>query len=205
MTLTIYGPPMSRAMRTLWMAHELGLDFQHEYGFREDALVPTEAVLAADPMGQVPAINDDGFMLAEAMAVNIYLAKKHGKLAPQSFEDEAQTLRWSFWVMDALRGTIPQVTGSRPTVCRAHYIALAYEHIGWNSPFGGQRPDHRQGQCPSMVEYFGGVRLGSDQHGQVFLSQAAGFHDVLDCGDRLGCRYRPSRRLVCLDQSHEHL
>ena len=37
MTLTIYGPPMSRAMRTLWMAHELGLDFRHEYGFQEDA------------------------------------------------------------------------------------------------------------------------------------------------------------------------
>ena len=51
MTLTIYGPPQSRAMRTLWMAHELGLDFRHERGFREDAVIPTEALLAANPMG----------------------------------------------------------------------------------------------------------------------------------------------------------
>ena len=102
MTLTIYGPPMSRAMRTLWMAHELELDFQHEYGFREDALVPTEALLAANPMGQVPVIDDDGFMLAESMAINVYLAKKYGKLAPQTLEEEAQTLRWSFWVMTAV-------------------------------------------------------------------------------------------------------
>ena len=89
MTLTIYGPPQSRAMRTLWMAHEL--DFRHERGFREDAVIPTEALLAANPMGQVPAIDDDGFLLAESMAINIYLAKKHGKLAPRSLEDEAQT------------------------------------------------------------------------------------------------------------------
>ena len=109
MTLTIFGPPMSRAMRTLWMAHELGLDFQHEYGFLEDALVPTEALLAANPMGQVPAIDDDGFMLAESMAVNIYLAKKYGKLAPQTLEDEAQTLRWSFWVMTAVEVTLLDV------------------------------------------------------------------------------------------------
>ena len=99
MTMTIYGPPMSRAMRTLWMAHELGLEFQHEYGFQEDAPVPTEDLVAANPMGQVPVIDDDGFTLSESMAINIYLAKKHGKLAPQSLEDEAQTLRWSFWVM----------------------------------------------------------------------------------------------------------
>ncbi len=32
-------------------------------------------------MGQVPAIDDDGFALSESMAINIYLAKKHGKLA----------------------------------------------------------------------------------------------------------------------------
>ena len=102
MTLTIYGPPMSRAMRTLWMAHELGLDFRHEYGFQEHAPVPTEDLVAASPMGQVPAINDDGFTLSESMAINIYLAKKHGKLAPVTPEDEAQTLRWSFWVMTAV-------------------------------------------------------------------------------------------------------
>lgn len=109
MTLTIYGPPMSRAMRTLWMAYELELDFQHEYGFQEDAPIPTEALVAANPMGQVPAIDDDGFTLAESMAVNIYLAKKHGKLAPATLEEEAQTLRWSFWVMTAVEITLLDV------------------------------------------------------------------------------------------------
>ena len=43
------------------------------------------------------------------MAINIYLAKKHGKLAPVTPEDEAQTLRWSFWVMTAVEVTLLDV------------------------------------------------------------------------------------------------
>ena len=107
MSLTIYGPAQSRAMRTLWMAHELGLDFTHEAGLDENG--PSTALLAINPMGQVPAIDDDGFGLAESMAINLYLAKKHGKLAPASLEAESQTLRWCFWAMTAVEATLLDV------------------------------------------------------------------------------------------------
>lgn len=100
MSLTIYGPAQSRAMRVLWLAHELGLDFDHQSGFGEGGA--SAALLNVNPMGQVPAIEDDGFALAESMAINIYLAKKHRKLAPTSLADEAQTLRWCFWVVTAV-------------------------------------------------------------------------------------------------------
>ena len=104
MSLVIYGPAQSRALRALWIAHELGLDFEQNAGFGEDGA--SDALLAVNPMGQVPVIDDDGFVLAESMAINIYLAKKHGALAPKSLEDEAQTLRWSFWVMTAVEGAL---------------------------------------------------------------------------------------------------
>ena len=107
MSLTIYGPAQSRAMRALWMAHELGLDFDNQPGFGDSG--PGEALLAVNPMGQVPAIEDDGFALSESMAINIYLAKKHGKLAPATLEDEAQTLRWCFWAMTAVEKTLLDV------------------------------------------------------------------------------------------------
>ena len=84
MSLTIYGFPQSRALRALWMAHELGLDFKHEMGMGPDGA--GDALLAANPMGQVPTIVDDDFALCESMAINIYLAKKHGKLAPATLE-----------------------------------------------------------------------------------------------------------------------
>ena len=108
MSLTIYGPPQTRALRTLWMAHELGLAFEHVPGISMETGV-SDALLAANPMGQVPAIEDDGMALAESMAINLYLAKKHGQLAPANLADEAQTLRWSFWVMTAVEGTLLEV------------------------------------------------------------------------------------------------
>ena len=107
MSLTIYGPSQSRAMRTLWMAHELGLAFENEPGLGPDGV--SAALLAVNPMGQVPAIDDDGFALAESMAINIYLAKKHGRLAPTSLAAEAETLRWCFWAMTAVEKTLLDV------------------------------------------------------------------------------------------------
>lgn len=101
MSLKIYGPAQTRVARTLWMARELGLEFERDTGFDEDQ-TPTAELLAANGMGQSPTIDDDGFTLAESMAINLYLAKKHGKLAPATLKDEAQTLRWSFWAMTAV-------------------------------------------------------------------------------------------------------
>ena len=128
MSLTIYGPPQSRAMRALWIAHELGLEFDRDPGFGEDGA--SAALLAVNPMGQVPVIDDDGFLLAESMAINIYLAKKHALLAPKSLEEEAQTLRWSFWAMTAVEGTLlDALKKSRGLMGVAQDVAGAREDI----------------------------------------------------------------------------
>lgn len=103
MALKIYGHVQTRTYRTLWMAEELGIDYEHI----SDAT--PEALVAVNPMAQVPAIDDDGFILTESMAINLYLARKHGKLMPSSVDEQAQTLRWCFWVMTAVEGTLLDV------------------------------------------------------------------------------------------------
>jgi glutathione S-transferase len=106
--LKIYGVPRSRAFRTLWLAKELGLDYEHvPVNFTGDNRKPE--YLAINPMGQVPAIDDDGFVLTESMAINFYLAKKHGKLYPSSLQDEAKAWQWTFWVMTAIEKPSLQV------------------------------------------------------------------------------------------------
>jgi glutathione S-transferase len=53
-----------------------------------------------NPNGRIPAIDDNGFKLWESMAINLYLARKHGSgLLPKIMEEEAQAIQWSFWVM----------------------------------------------------------------------------------------------------------
>ena len=98
--LKVYGHTRSRAARTLWVCRELGLQYEHIPTYFVDGGTKSPEFLAINPAGRVPAIDDEGFRLAESMAINIYLAKKHGgALAPQSLEDEARMLQWSFWAM----------------------------------------------------------------------------------------------------------
>lgn len=60
-----------------------------------------EALLAANPMGQIPAIvDDDGpagqtIALAESSAILRYLARKSGKLLPQGPLEEMEADRWT--------------------------------------------------------------------------------------------------------------
>jgi glutathione S-transferase len=99
--LTIYGTPRSRAFRTLWMAQELGLDFDNVPLDMGKGETRTPSFLAINPNGHIPAIDDNGFILWESMAINLYLAKKYGlgTLYPTALEDEARAWQWSLWGM----------------------------------------------------------------------------------------------------------
>ena len=103
MTLKIYGIARSRAFRALWMAGELGLDYELVTVDFADGGTRRPEFLAINPNGHVPAIDDGGFRLWESMAINLYLAKKYssgeGGLYPQRLEDEARVWQWSFWGM----------------------------------------------------------------------------------------------------------
>jgi glutathione S-transferase len=101
MALTIYGVPRSRAFRTLWMAKELGLDYEHVKVDFATGETRRPQHLALNPNGHIPVIDDDGFVLWESMAINLYLAKKYsaGRLYPNRLEDEARAWQWSFWGM----------------------------------------------------------------------------------------------------------
>lgn len=108
MALKIYGVARSRAFRTLWMAKELGLDYEHVKIDFADGATRTPAYLAVNPNGHVPSIDDDGFILWESMAVNLYLAKKYGAgtLYPRLLEDEARAWQWSFWGMTEIERNV---------------------------------------------------------------------------------------------------
>lgn len=107
--LKIYGVYRSRATRTLWLAGELGIAFEQVpviQGYRlPDPLAPdaplntrTPSFLKINPAGQIPSIDDDGFVMHESLAINLYLARKYGgPLAPASVQEEGQMIQWSLW------------------------------------------------------------------------------------------------------------
>lgn len=101
--LRIYGSANSRALRVIWMTGELKLEYTHEDWLPRSAETQTAAYRALNPNGRVPTIDDDGFILSESMAINIYLAKKHNSpLWPADPKQEALILQWSLWETDRL-------------------------------------------------------------------------------------------------------
>ena len=99
--LRIHGSARSRATRTLWMAGELGLAYEHNDILPRSPATQTPEFRALNPNGRLPVIEDDGFVLYESMAINFYLAKKHhSPLYPSDPKNEALTHQWSFWETD---------------------------------------------------------------------------------------------------------
>jgi glutathione S-transferase len=101
--LTIHGSARSRGLRTLWMTFELGIPYEHDDLLPRSPGTKTPAFLALNPNARVPVVEDDGFVLCESMAINFYLARKHGSpLYPSDPRQEALALQWSFWETDRL-------------------------------------------------------------------------------------------------------
>ncbi|KRE17965.1 glutathione S-transferase [Bosea sp. Root381] len=130
MSLTIYGCYRSRATRNVWLANELGLAFKHvpviqAYRVADpsapDAPLHTRSpeFLKVNPNGHIPSIDDDGFKLHESLAINLYLARKHGgPLAPKDAKEEGLAVMWSLWAA---------------TECETHALNLLYHLAGYPS------------------------------------------------------------------------
>src|SRR5258708_32234316 len=106
--LTIYGVHRSRASRNIWL--ELGRGTRCERvqisvadGFLEHipaGLVHTRSpsFLKVNPNGHIPTMEDDGLVLHESLAINLYLAKKHGgSLAPANGTEDEPMGMWGLW------------------------------------------------------------------------------------------------------------
>ena len=103
MSITIYGIAKSRAFRTLWMAEELGISYRHEQiEFTDDSL-RGKAFRAINPMMQIPALEHEGQVFIESLAINIYLAEKFGgDLAPRDAEERGQVAMWTLFAATQL-------------------------------------------------------------------------------------------------------
>ncbi|MCW5603250.1 MAG: glutathione S-transferase family protein [Burkholderiales bacterium] len=101
--LRIYGSANSRTLRVLWMADELGIRYEHKDWLPRAPETRTPEFHALNPNYRVPVIDDDGFVLSESMAINLYLAKKHkSPLYPADPKHEALAWQWCLWETDRL-------------------------------------------------------------------------------------------------------
>lgn len=126
MALKLYGVLRSRASRNVWLAHELGIAFEQipvmqAYRLSDPAApdapfnTSSPAFRAVNPNGLIPTLDDDGFVLNESLAINLYLAKKHGgPLAPRDLREDALMTMWALWAA---------------TECEPHTIQVLYHRL----------------------------------------------------------------------------
>jgi len=95
----LHGTSRSRSARSLWALEELGVAYEHNPMPTTDA--KSAAHLKLNPNGHVPVLEDDGVVLWESMAINLYLADRYGKnsLWPADAAGHAEAYKWSFWAM----------------------------------------------------------------------------------------------------------
>ncbi len=100
--IALYGSLSgSRSWWVAWMCREAGIEYENERteGYLDPSWKSPD-YLAINPNGLVPAIKVGEFVLWESMAVNLYLAKKHGgPLAPANPAEDAAMTMWALWAV----------------------------------------------------------------------------------------------------------
>ena len=109
--LKLYGQYKSRTFRVAWLLKESNIPYQHE-----DVTIMVEGATAKQPWyaelnpnQRVPTIDDDGFVMWESAAINLYLAEKYkSPLLPSTLEGRARAMQWGFFIANDVE--VPMVT-----------------------------------------------------------------------------------------------
>jgi len=133
--ITIYGVLRSRASRNVWLAREAGIPFRHVPVIQVYRLPDPDApgaplhtrspeFLRVNPNGRIPAMEDGGLVLAESLAINLYLAKRYGgTIGPADAAEDALMTAWALWAA---------------TEAEPHTIQVLYHRLG--NPTGPKEP-----------------------------------------------------------------
>jgi len=127
MALTLYGVLRSRASRNVWLLNELGASCERvlviqAYRLADPAApdaplnTASPSFRAVNPNGLVPTLRDGDLVLNESLAINLYIAKKHGgPLAPANLAEDGLMTMWTLWAA---------------TECEPHTIQILYHRVG---------------------------------------------------------------------------
>jgi glutathione S-transferase len=100
------GRGETKDLRAQWALEETGLPYQVHALDHTAGELDGDAYGRISPFRQVPAIDDDGFIVAESAAVVLYIAEKAGKLIPADFQGRTRVVQWCFAATSTVEPTL---------------------------------------------------------------------------------------------------
>lgn len=161
----LHHAPQTRSMRALWLLHELGIPFEVvEWPF--DKTLRSDAFLALNPAGRVPALEIDGRAVWESGAITEILCERFAPDTLGRRPGHPERADWLIWVHFA--ETISQ-----------HTAALTQQHVAlredWmRSPTVMKLEARRLEKCYAAVEQglAGPVLLSGFSAADISVGQA---------------------------------
>ncbi len=104
--LILWGAGTPRTLRTHWVLHELGLEYEkHPIGSRTGE-TQTPEFKRLNSREKIPVLQDGDLVLAESAAIVTYLAEKYGQstglIPPAGSPERAKYYEWCFFTMTEL-------------------------------------------------------------------------------------------------------
>ena len=103
------GRGETKDLRVQWTLEELGLPYRVHGLDHTGGELDSEAYGRISPFHQAPAIDDDGFILAESGAIVLYLAEKAGKLIPRDVHGRTRVAQWCFAATSTVGATLTAI------------------------------------------------------------------------------------------------
>ena len=154
--ITLHHCPQTRSMRTLWLLHELGVEFRvvvHPF----DKSLRRPEFLSLSPAGRVPALEIEGERMFETGAITEYLCERFSPDRLGRSPGSPDRMAWLVWVHFA--ETLSQ-----------HAAALTQQHVvlyedRMRSPTVMKLEAARLGKCYDAIE----ARLGPLEESRDYL------------------------------------
>lgn len=152
--IKLYGFPLSgHSHRVELMLSLLGLPYEFiQVDLKQGAQKAADFVARINPFGQVPAIDDQGFVLADSNAILFYLATHYGQgqWLPADTQGQARVQRWLSAAAGQLHAgpataRLAQVFGadvdSAAAISRSHaLLRLVEQHLSHSRYLASEQP-----------------------------------------------------------------
>ena len=141
--IKLHHCPQTRSMRSLWLLHEIGVDFEVVlHGFDKSLRDP--GYLALSAAGRVPALEIDGQSLFETGAITQVLCERYSPDQMGRMVDHVERADWLVWVH--FSETLSQHTAA----LTQQHVALREDHM--RSPIVMKLEAARVGKCYDAIE-----------------------------------------------------